>query len=155
VIARLRRTAITTAVLATAVTLLSLQSVSPTEAATSSVRITYVYFDSPGADSGTNTSLNHEYVKIKNFSNSRKTLTGWTVRDKQNHVYRFGTFTLSAGSTVTLYTGKGTNSWSKRFWGQSYYIWNNTGDAASLRSSSGSTLSTCTWTTKGSGYKYC
>jgi hypothetical protein len=47
------------------------------------IRITKIYFDSPGDDTGSNTSLNAEYVVIKNTGTTRKALTGWTLRDAQ------------------------------------------------------------------------
>jgi hypothetical protein len=52
---------------------LTLALASPASAA---IRITKIYFDSPGADTGSNTSLNAEYVVIKNTGTTRKTLTG-------------------------------------------------------------------------------
>lgn len=93
-------------------------SAAAAEAATSSLRFSKVYYDSPGADFGSNMSLNAEWIRIKNYSTTtKKYLTGSTVRDKSGHVYRFGTFALVPGSSVTLYTRKGTNSSSKRYWG--------------------------------------
>jgi hypothetical protein len=34
------------------------------------------------------------------------------------------------------------------YWGSGNYIWNNTGDTATLRNASGKTLDTCSWTYK-------
>lgn len=109
------------------------------------LRITEVYYDSPGSDSGSNTSLNAEFVVLKNFSSKTKTLTGWTVRDRSAHVYRFGTFRLAAGSKVTLHTGTGTNTAHHRYWRSAAYIWNNTGDRATLKNKSGNIVDRCTW----------
>ena len=47
---------------------LTLGLASPAYAA---IRITKIYFDSPGADTGTNKSLNAEYVQIKNTGKVR------------------------------------------------------------------------------------
>jgi len=58
------------------------------------IRITKIYFDSPGDDTGSNTSLNAEYVVIKNTGTTRKALTGWTLRDASRHVYKFPIFRL-------------------------------------------------------------
>ncbi|MFL6174723.1 MAG: lamin tail domain-containing protein [Marmoricola sp.] len=143
-----RTSLVAAAVIALTATALTLPSAA--DASSPSVRFSKAYYNSPGADTGSNTSLNGEWVRITNYSSSKKTLTGWTVRDKQNHVYKFGTFSLSSGSSVTLYTGKGTNAWNKRYWGQTAYIWNNTGDAASLRTSSGSSVDSCSWGSSGS-----
>lgn len=71
-------------------------------------------YDAPGRDTRSNASINAEYVVIKNTSGSAKSLTGWTVRDASGHVYTFGTFTLAAGATVTLRSGRGTNTrWTR------------------------------------------
>ena len=115
------------------------------------VRMTYVQYDSPGTDTGSNKSLNGEWVRIKNFRSTRKNLTGWTLRDTSHHVYRFGTFRLPAGASVRIHTGKGTNTRTNRYWGASWYVWNNTGDKAILRNKSGTTVDTCKWGSNGSG----
>jgi hypothetical protein len=124
---------------------------SPAEASNPTLHISKIYFDSPGSDRGGNTSLNAEYIRIKNSSASRSyTLTGWTIRDKANHVYRFGSYTLRAGESVTVHTGRGTNTHANRYWGQRWYIWNNTGDKAWLKNSAGTTKDTCSYTSAGS-----
>jgi Lamin Tail Domain len=112
-------------------------------------------YDSPGKDTRTNASINAEYVVIKNTSSSSKSLTGWTVRDASSHVYTFGKFTLAASATVTLRSGKGTNTKWTRYWGSGNYIWNNTGDKATLKNAAKTTIDTCTWTSAGVGYKNC
>jgi hypothetical protein len=115
-------------------------------ASTSGARITAIYFDSPGADRGGNTSLNGEWVRIKNYTSTRKTLTGWTLRDRQNHVYKFPSFSLAAGASVRIHTGSGTNTGSNLYWRKSWYVWNNTGDTAYLRNAAGTLRDTCAYT---------
>ncbi|CAN5231171.1 lamin tail domain-containing protein [soil metagenome] len=114
-----------------------------------------IQYDSPGTDTRTNAQINKEYVVIKNTSGSAKSLKGYTVHDAQHHVYTFGTFTLAAGATVTLRTGKGTNTKWTRYWGSGNYVWNNTGDTAYLKTASNATADTCKWTKAGAGYKNC
>ena len=123
--------------------------------AVSPIQLGKIQYDSPGTDSRTNTSLNGEYVVIKNTGTTSRVLTGWTLRDASNHVYRFGTFTLGAGRTVVVRTGKGTNTASTRYWGSGNYVWNNTGDKAYLRASNGTSIDYCAWSSKGLGYKNC
>ena len=118
----------------------------PAEAA-SSIQFRTIYVNSPGSDTGSNASLNAEYATLKNTSTTTKTLTGMTVRDKSGHVYKFSTFTLPAGASVRLHTGSGTNTATNRYWGSGNYIWNNSGDTATLKSASGTTLDTCSWGT--------
>jgi hypothetical protein len=113
--------------------------------ASSPARISSVQYDSPGSDTGSNYSLNGEWVRITNYSSTRKTLSGWTLRDTSSHVYRFGTFTLGAGKSVRIHTGKGSNTAADRYQGRGWYVWNNTGDKAILRNGSGTTVSVRSW----------
>lgn len=144
----LSRVCATLACAAVAVTL----TVQPAEAV-SAIQFGKVQYDSPGTDDGSNPSLNAEYIVIKNTGTTSRSLTGWTVRDTSSHIYTFGTFTLSAGKSVTLRSGSGTNSSTTRYWNKSWYVWNNTGDKAYLRSGTG--IDSCSWTSLGSGYKNC
>jgi parallel beta-helix repeat protein len=79
-------------------------------------------------------TINQEYVKITNKGTTAVNMNGWKITDKdQKHTYQFpATFTLKAKTTVTLYTGKGTNTATKLFWGKGVYVWNNEGDTAYL-----------------------
>lgn len=126
----------------------------PAEAA-SAIQFGKIQYDSPGSDTGSNSSLISEYVVIKNTGTTSRSLTGWTVRDASSHIYTFGTFTLGAGKSVTLRSGSGTNSSTTRYWNKSWYVWNNTGDKAYLRNASGTGIDYCAWTSVGAGYKYC
>jgi hypothetical protein len=126
-----------------------------TSAATPPVKIYKVQYDSPGSDSGSNTSLNAEYVVLKNMTSTNRSLTGWTVRDKTGYNYKFPTFTLKAGATVTVRTGKGSATSTQRYYNRTWYVWNNTGDTAYVRDSKGYLKHSCSWTSLGKGYKYC
>ena len=126
----------------------------PAEAA-SPIQLGKIQYNSPGTDRATNVSVNGEYVVIKNLGRTAKSLTGWTVRDAQRHVYKFGTFTLGAGKTVVLRTGKGSNTSSTRYWGLGYHVWNNTGDTTYLRNAAGTAMDYCAWTANVLGYKNC
>ena len=54
---------------------------SPAEAV-SPVRFAGVQYDSPGDDTGTNRSLNGEWVKITNHASRAKVMSGWKLRDR-------------------------------------------------------------------------
>jgi hypothetical protein len=123
-------------------------------AAAGCVQIYRVYFDSPGSDYGSNTSLNAEWIQLKNRCATAKSVTGWKIRDIVGHTYRFGTYTLRAGTTVKVHTGRGTNTATNRYWGSSWYIWNNTGDKAWLRNAAGTTVDTCAFSGAGDS-AYC
>jgi hypothetical protein len=114
--------------------------------AVGSVQFTRIQYNSPGTDTGSNTSLNNEWFRLTNKTRSTINLKGWTVRDASSHVYTFtATTTLAAGKSLTVYTGKGTNGTASRYWARTYYIWNNTGDTAILRTGAGKTIDTCKW----------
>jgi hypothetical protein len=118
------------------------------------IRFERIQYDSPGSDTGSNTSLNTEYVMIWNRGTTSRSLTGWTVRDRQAHIYTFGAFTLAPGKYVVVRTGSGTNSAINRYQNRSWYVWNNDGDAATLRNASNVTIDSCSWG-RGPGYIYC
>jgi Lamin Tail Domain len=130
----------------------------PAHAAPATVYIYKVYFDSPGSDRGSNSSLNAEYVVIKNGDNVAHSVSGWTVRDKAGHVYKFGSLRLGAGKQAVIHTGDGsrytTSTSTHLYWGREWYVWNNTGDKAILRRADGSLKDTCSYSGAGSK-KYC
>ena len=131
-------------VAATAAAILAI-TVSPAIANAGPVRIDRVQYDSPGNDTGSNPSLNAEWVVIKNFGRRAKQLRGFTVRDTAGHVYRFGRFKLRSGRSVKIHTGSGRNSRTDRYWGQDFYVWNNDGDKATLRNKNRQRVDTCSW----------
>ena len=146
-----RRIAAALAIGAVAATLVA----APAEAANPTLHFSYALPNSPGTpDSGSNTSLNSEWVRIKNSSSTHTyTLSGWTVRDKSGHSYKFGTYALHPGESVTIHTGKGTNTHTNRYWGLTWYVWNNGGDTAYLKNTSGTTKDYCSWGSKGDSVK--
>lgn len=144
----------TAIILAISALVLSLFGTVPAQAA-GGIIIYRAYYDSPGSDSGSNSSLNAEYIQLRNTSGSAKYITGWTLRDAANHVYKFPSTKINAGNSLYVRTGKGTNDWNDRYWGKAWYVWNNTGDTATLRTGGGTLVDKCSWSTKGSGYKYC
>lgn len=139
------------AVVATAATVGVLAA--PAEAA-SAVQIYRVYYDSPGSDNRSNSSLNGEWVQLFNTSKTSRQLKGYKLRDKTGYTYTFGSFTLGGRKSVYVHTGKGTNSAAHRYWGRAAYVWNNTGDAAYLRYPNGSAADSCSWG-RGGTNKYC
>lgn len=136
----------------------------PAQAAAPAVRITKIYYDSPGSpDNGGNTSLNGEYIQLKNMTKKKISLKGWTIRDKtkrDDHIYTFGKFTLGAAKTVTLRTGKGRDTSTTLYWGRGgngtfAYIWNQTSDTAYLHSPAGVLIDSCSYNSSRVAYKIC
>lgn len=113
-----------------------------------------IQYDSPGKDTRTNTSLNAEYVDIHNNGKSKLQLKGCKLKDDTGYTYTFPGYTVAAGRTVRVHTGKGKNSGAHVYWNRGSYVWNNTGDKARLIKPSGSLLDSCSWG-KGSGVKVC
>lgn len=146
-----RPIAATLALLAT--TLTGLAVAAPADAA-GGVIIYRAYYDSPGSDTGSNSSLNAEWIQLKNTSSTTKYITGWTLRDAQSHVYKFPTTKIGPGKYMKVHTGKGSNDSNDRFWGSSWYVWNNSGDTAYLRNKSGTLVDSCKWGSSGDS-KYC
>jgi hypothetical protein len=115
-------------------------------AARGRVFIYEIFYNSPGSDHGSNSSLNAEWVQLRNSSGHPITLTHWTLRDKAGHVFKFtSTFKLRAHQSVKIHTGKGSDTGANRYWNHGWYIWNNNGDTATLKSGSGSVKSRCSY----------
>jgi len=123
--------------------------------ASARVQIHEIYYNSPGKDTGSNSSLDHEWVQLHNLSGSRITLTGWTLRDAQRHVYTFGSYTIKPHGYVTIHTGKGANTQTDRYWGHSWYVWNNTGDRATVEDAHGHVLDQCSYQGTSAGHTNC
>lgn len=96
--------------------------------------------DAPGDD---RENLDGETVTLTNDGSDTLDLSGWTVRDEADHVYRFpdGT-TLAPGASLTLHTGSGEDGDGDYYWGQSRPVWNNGGDTVTVSTSTGQTVVT-------------
>lgn len=124
-------------------------------AAIGCVQIYRIYYNSPGSDTRTNTSLNGEWIQLKNHCSTGKGLSSWTIKDAAGHRYTFGTYTLKAGAYVKVHTGSGTNTSTDRYWRSGNYIWNNGSDKAYLRNSAGTLMDSCSYSNSSVAYKYC
>ncbi len=130
-------------------------SLAPAVAGVPHVTLSRIRFDPPGPDTGSNGSLNAEYVVITNSGTSPVSITGWALRDAEGHVYRFRGFTLQGHGRVRVHSGSGTNDADDLFWGSHDHLWNNAGDTAILRSSFGGIADRCTYRGPGSGTAVC
>lgn len=136
----------------------------PAQAKAPAVQITKIFYDSPGSpDNGANSSVNGEWIQLRNFSKKAVSLKGWTVRDetrRADHVYTFGVFTLKPGKTVTLRSGKGKDTATTRYWQRSgqgtfTYIWNQTSDTGYLHNASGKLVDSCSYDSSRDDYVIC
>ncbi|MET9297156.1 lamin tail domain-containing protein [Streptomyces sp. NPDC003077] len=121
-----------------------LATAAPASAA-GSVHIAEIYYNSPGADNRSNSSLNAEWVRIKNSTSRAVSLKGWTLTDASRHTYKFGTYTLGAGKSVTIHTGKGRDTAAHRYQNRRAYVWNNDRDTATLKKASGARADSCSY----------
>lgn len=128
----------------------------PTHAqAAGSIHLYKVYYDSPGSDTRSNTSLNAEYVQIKNSTSSAVQLKGYTLRDATGYKYTFPSYKIGAGKTVKVHTGRGSTSAGHVYWGRGAYVWNNDKDTATLRTASGAFRDSCAYNSTRYDYKMC
>lgn len=148
----MKRVAVTTAAVLVAAT--TALAATPAQAA-GSVHLTKIYYNSPGSDTRSNTSLNAEYVVIANTTGAAVNLKGWTLVDAQNHRYVFTSYSLARGASVTIHTGKGTNTAANRYQGSGAYIWNNDRDQATLKRSTGAVQDTCSYNNAKASYVNC
>ncbi|MET9536689.1 lamin tail domain-containing protein [Streptomyces sp. NPDC006553] len=128
----------------------------PTQAqAAGSVHLYKIHYDSPGSDRGGNTSLNGEWVQIRNTTGAAVNLRGWTLTDAANHKYTFGNIVLGKGKIVTVRTGRGTNTSANVYQNRGWYVWNNDRDTATLKKSNGTRIDTCSYNSTRVDYKWC
>lgn len=117
----------------------------PVASAAGCVRFVASNWDAPGDDNYM-PQLNQEWVRIKNTCSTTKSIGSWRISDyKAYHVYRFAsTVKISAGATITLRSGLGSNTATTRYWQRSYgAVWNNTGtEKATLKNASGTVVHT-------------
>lgn len=99
------------------------------------INISNFHYDAAGND---NDNLNDEYVTFRNNCDFPINMTGWTVKDAATHIYYFQNFALNPQAYVTLYTGAGSDSSTRLYWGmRDQAVWNNPGDTLYLRDSEG------------------
>jgi hypothetical protein len=82
-------------------------------------------------EGGSREDPNGEYVCLKNYNGEPADMTGWRLRDDQEHEYRFPHFVLAVGATVKVRSGPGQNTATELHWA-SGLVWNNGGDTILL-----------------------
>ncbi|SDT33670.1 lamin tail domain-containing protein [Actinoplanes derwentensis] len=103
-------------------------------------------YDSPGSDKRSPESLNAEWISLINTGRDPVKLEGWSVQEAQGRTYTFGAVKIPGkGGKVRLHTGHGVDTATDVYWNSGNYIWNNTGDQATLRDPDGKTRDLCGW----------
>lgn len=114
--------------------------------ASAKVEIHRIVYNPSGTDTRANSQLRREVLVLRNTGPRPRHIGDWVVRDKVNHRYRIPTgFTLGAGRYVRIHTGKGSNDANDLFWGRGWYVWNNDGDRAAVRTKRGRLVDRCTY----------
>lgn len=109
-------------------------AVPPGETPTLAALIVEVAYDGEA----TSNDPNDETIVLLNGTQRPLDLTGWTVSDTRGHRYTFTALTLPVEGTVTLRSGKGSDSAAQRYWGQPRGILDNSGpETITLRDASG------------------
>ena len=109
----------------------------------SAIRVSRIYYNSPGPDTATNQSLNAEFVRLKNTSRTVRQLRGWRISDSDGHAYRFGALRLRPGASVTVHSGRGRDTRTDRYWNRRGYIWDNTRELVRVHSTHGRLADQC------------
>jgi hypothetical protein len=103
------------------------------------VQLSHIEYNPPGLDS------EGEYVDIRSFETDSVDMTGWTLRDEVNTVFTFPAFTLAGQASVRIWIRSGSNDAGNLYWGRNSATWNNDGDTATLRNSSGQQVDQCSY----------
>ena len=94
-------------------------------------------------------------MRLRNGGGQSVALRGWTLRDRQGHVYRFRAYALAAGASVTIHTGPGRNRAAHRYWRRARHVWGNTRDRATLRASTGALVDVCAYANARADFRRC
>lgn len=123
--------------------------------ASGAIEIVRIQYDPPGEDTGSNSSLNKEYVVLTNTGTRAVNLTEWILMNGAHHHYRFGSFKLKAGQSVTIHTGSGNNRAKHLYQESPDYLWDNDGDTAKLHMDNGAQVDSCSYPAGGTGSVSC
>ncbi|MCR3884906.1 lamin tail domain-containing protein [Methanotrichaceae archaeon M04Ac] len=90
----------------------------------------------------TNASWVDEWVEMTNLGKSSQDLSGWSLKDEQEHIYVFPEgFSLLPGGLVAVHTGVGNDTETDLYMNMGKPIWNNGGDVATLMDADGTVVS--------------
>jgi hypothetical protein len=149
--------------------LLAIGTTTADATAAGSMHIKKIAFDPPGADNGSNDSLNQEKVVIRNDARRSKQLQGRKLRDRgADHVFIFPKLNLRPGDVVYVHTGRGErrpspcvagpgyiHCFTHLYWGLDNYVWNNAGDVATVKDDEGIVVDRCRYTASVDSPKRC
>ena len=132
-------TTTTTVSTSTTTTLVPLSGYEVTQPLSGSLGIIKVHYRGYSND---NTYPNNEYVVIS--SSGSIDISGYTLSDVVGHTHTFPANSI-VNTSLTVYTGSGTDSSTIQYWGNGAAIWNNDTDVAYLRDSGGELVDALGW----------
>jgi len=79
-----------------------------------------------------------EYVTFRNTGDEALDLSGWVVENEAGKRFAFPDgFTLDAGQSVTLHSGRGSDTETDVHWGAASEVWDDDGDTIAVRTADG------------------
>jgi hypothetical protein len=82
--------------------------------------------------------LNDEYLVFVNDGDDPVDVSGWTVENEAGISYTFPESTVvGPGTQLRLYTGEGSDTESRRYWGADVPIWGEDGDTVTVSTAHG------------------
>lgn len=109
----------------------------------SAIVVSIAHYNAKGNDEK---NLNDEYIVFVNTDVELVDLTDWCIRDDHGNQFNFPKgFTLLPHYSLTLYTGKGTDTANALYWGHGTPVWNNDGDTISLYNEKKELIETFSW----------
>ena len=113
------------------------------------VRFSLVQYNPPGTDKANNAGYNRGVLPDHQLhdQDDQPEVLDREGPGRQHLPVQQGLPACAARASIYVLTGKGTDGKpaNYRYWGEKGYIWNNTGDAAYLRTGSNKQIDSCSW----------
>jgi hypothetical protein len=99
-------------------------------------------------------TLNGETISLKNNATSAVALGSWKITSSSAS-YSLPTFSLGAGTTVTVHSGAGTKTATQLYMGRTAQFWPNTSSTATLKRANATIADTCSYNSASASAKNC
>jgi hypothetical protein len=91
-------------------------------------------------------SEDEEHIVIENGGDKDQDMTRWTVTNDRLDTYRFPDgFVILAGTSVRVWTKRGTDTETDLYWGNEKEVWSDNSGTAYLRNPSGTLMALLHW----------
>ena len=97
----------------------------------------------------------HESIALRNVGADRVQLRGWTIGDGDGNLFRFRRFSLRKGQSVSVETGTGIATATRRVRPSVKQVWDDRGERAVLRTPNGALADSCRYRATRSGAARC